>query len=339
MVATYRLKPKKHLFPYKWNLSNTKFTKDKGSVFECFASGGGSSMGYKLAGFDVIGCNEIDKRMMKAYIANHNPKYSYLEPIQTFKSRKDLSKELYNLDILSGSPPCSGFSLAGDRGKTWGIKKKFKEGQAEQILDTLFFDFIDLAKKLQSKLFIAENVKGLIQGKAVKYLEKVYKELDKAGYVANHYLLDASKMGVPQKRERVFVIGIRKDLAAPFVKKHGLFGYKLKLDMTFNEKEIPLRMFAKGKPKTDRMNYLSDRFGDVVVNLNKPSQTLTTINRYWLDSNNVLDDDTIAQIGTFPLDYQYPNKNKLYVNAMAVPPVLMAQVAKRIHEQILSKIQ
>ena len=83
--------------------------KDKGKVFSCFACGGGSTMGYKLAGFDVIGCNEIDPKMIEAYKTNHNPKYSYLEPIQTFKLRKDLPKELYNLDILDGSPPCSSF--------------------------------------------------------------------------------------------------------------------------------------------------------------------------------------------------------------------------------------
>ena len=57
---------------------------------------GGSTMGYKLAGYDVIGCNEIDPRMMSIYRENHNPKYSFCEPIQDFKKRKDLPKELYN---------------------------------------------------------------------------------------------------------------------------------------------------------------------------------------------------------------------------------------------------
>ena len=62
-----------HKFDYRWTLADANFTKDKGTVFSCFACGGGSSMGYKLAGFDVIGCNEIDKRMMDIYIKNHNP--------------------------------------------------------------------------------------------------------------------------------------------------------------------------------------------------------------------------------------------------------------------------
>lgn len=56
-------------FFYKWRLGDTEFAKDKGTVFSCFAGGGGSSMGYKLAGFDVLGCNEVDPKMMSIYKA------------------------------------------------------------------------------------------------------------------------------------------------------------------------------------------------------------------------------------------------------------------------------
>ena len=205
------------MYNYKWKLKDTVFTKDKGNVFSCFACGGGSSMGYKLAGFDVIGVNEIDPRMMEVYKVNHNPKYSYLEGIQAFKDRNDLPGELFDLDILDGSPPCSSFSTAGNREKDWGKEKKFREGQAEQVLDTLFFDFIDLAGKLKPKVVIAENVKGILLGNAFKYVKEIYKRMDKSGYYLQHWLLDASKMGVPQRRERVFFIGLRKDLAEPFM--------------------------------------------------------------------------------------------------------------------------
>jgi len=228
----------KHQFPYKWKISETKFTKDKGTVFSCFACGGGSSFGYKLAGFDVLGCNEIDPKMIEAYKANHNPKYAYLEPIQTFKLRTDLPDELYNLDILDGSPPCSSFSMAGNREKDWGKEKKFREGQAEQILDNLFFDFIDLAKKLQPKVVIAENVKGLLLGNAKQYVRQIYREFDLAGYYCQHWLLDASKMGVPQKRERVFFIAMRKDLAEPFLYNADMFTIVPKMELEFKEVEI-----------------------------------------------------------------------------------------------------
>ena len=153
----------KKIYNYEWTLADAKFTKDKGKVFSCFACGGGSTMGYKLSGFDVLGCNEIDPKMIAAYKKNHNPKFAFCEPIQTFKLREDLPQELFELDILDGSPPCSSFSMSGNRGADWGTEKQFREGQAKQILDTLFFDFIDLAKKLQPKIVVAENVEGLLR--------------------------------------------------------------------------------------------------------------------------------------------------------------------------------
>ena len=91
----------------------------------------------------------------------------------------------------------------------WGKEKVFREGQELQVLDTLFFDFIDLAKELQPKVVVAENVKGLLLGAAKEYVIKIYDAFDKAGYYCQHFLLDASKMGVPQRRERVFFICFR----------------------------------------------------------------------------------------------------------------------------------
>ena len=222
-----------HKFPYRWTLKDARFTKDKGNVFSCFACGGGSTMGYKLAGFDVIGCNEIDPRMNKVYVANHHPRLNYLAPIQEFKLRKDLPAELYNLDILDGSPSCSSFSMAGNRDDDWGKEKKFREGQAMQVLDTLFFDFIDLAKELQPKIVIAENVKGLLLGEAFSYVRRVYEEFDKAGYVVCHTLCDATIMGVPQRRERVFFTAILKDLLQYIPQRHDLFDVYPEIDLTF----------------------------------------------------------------------------------------------------------
>ena len=246
----------KHKFNYEWTLKDANFTKDKGTVFSCFSCGGGSTMGYKLAGFDVIGCNEIDPKMMEVYKLNHNPKFSYLESIETFKDRDDFPDELYNLDILDGSPPCSSFSMAGNREKDWGKEKKFREGQAEQVLDNLFFDFIDLAKKLQPKIVIAENVKGLLLGNAFDYVRRIYEEFDKAGYYCQHWLLNASKMGVPQRRERVFFICLRKDLAKPFLYQKDLFDVKPFLEMEFNEKEIKFKEIYKNyedRPLSENM--------------------------------------------------------------------------------------
>jgi DNA (cytosine-5)-methyltransferase 1 len=96
-------------YDYNWRLADFVPQKNKGAVFSCFACGGGSTMGYKLAGYNVLGCNEIDPLMMGTYVKNHNPELSYLEGIQEFKNRQDLDPRLFNLDILDGSPPCSSF--------------------------------------------------------------------------------------------------------------------------------------------------------------------------------------------------------------------------------------
>lgn len=331
---------KQHKFPYEWNLKDANFTKDKGTVFSCFACGGGSTMGYKLAGFDVLGCNEIDPKMIEAYKTNHNPKYAYLESIETFKKRKDLPKELYNLDILDGSPPCSSFSMAGNRDKDWGKEKKFREGQAEQVLDTLFFDFIDLAKELQPKIVVAENVKGLLMGNAKEYVKEIYKQFDEAGYYCQHWLLNASKMGVPQRRERVFFVCLRKDLAKDFLYFQDMFTEVPKLDLEFNEPVIPIKKFATGIPKKSTQNYSDSRFGDVMLDLNKASNTIATdINRYWLSENMLIDKKTVSLIGSYPLDYNHLDfNNPQYLIGMSVPPVMVAQIASRIYEQWISKL-
>ena len=103
----------KHLFPYKWNLADgypsKNILKNNYNVFGTFICGGGSTMGYKLAGFNHLGGVEIDPPIADVYKTNHNPKYLYIEDIREYNKRNDLPMELYNLDILDGSPPCSTF--------------------------------------------------------------------------------------------------------------------------------------------------------------------------------------------------------------------------------------
>lgn len=353
---------KEHKFPYKWTLKDTIFTKDKGKVFSCFACGGGSTMGYKLAGFDVLGCNEIDPKMIEAYKANHSPKYAYLEPIQTFKLRKDLPKELYQLDILDGSPPCSSFSMAGNREKDWGKDKVFREGQAMQVLDTLFFDFIDLAKELQPKVVVAENVKGLLLGEAKSYVIEIYKQFDKAGYYCQHFLLDASKMGVPQRRERVFFICFRKDLSKPFLHQKDMFTLLPKIDLIFKEKPITYgdieeiglpeeHVFPSLKrllPLTKEGQNVSDIHPKGhMFNYNKAhrKEVLPTITAhikgggsYHYEVLRKLSKKENCQAGTYPLDYDFKGQEPKYMIGMSVPPVMTAQVASNIYDQWLSKL-
>ena len=205
----------KHRFNYKWYLKDGYPQKNGLKVFGTFICGGGSTMGYKLAGFEHLGGVEIDPQVADVYKTNHDPKYLFVEDIREFANRTEFPEDLYDLDILDGSPPCSSFSMAGNREKDWGKEKGFREGQAKQRLDDLFFDYIKLAKKLQPKVVIAENVKGMLQGNAKTYVKRVKNEFEKAGYKVQLFLLNAASMGVPQKRERVFFICQRNDLNFP----------------------------------------------------------------------------------------------------------------------------
>ena len=353
-----------HRFPYRWTLKDANFTKDKGKVFSCFACGGGSTMGYKLAGFDVIGCNEIDPKMMEAYKANHNPKYSYLEPIQTFKLREDLPQELYELDILDGSPPCSSFSMAGNREKDWGKDKVFREGQAMQVLDTLFFDFIDLAKKLQPKVVVAENVKGLLLGEAKQYVRQIYREFDLAGYYCQHWLLDASKMGVPQRRERVFFIALRKYLAKPFLKQMNLFDILPELNLQFDEPVIPFKDVFHDytdRPLSEHYKKFWDirENGDIDFSISSkrmgknenaqfqykylyPDKVANTIiageQCVLFDYPRYRNFDELCECGSYPKDYNFCTNKTEYLIGMSVPPVMTANIATEIYSQWLSKL-
>ena len=224
-----------HKFPYKWNISDgypaKGIEKNNLNVFGTFICGGGSTMGYKLAGFNHLGGVEIDPPIADVYKENHNPKYLFLQDIRDFNKRTDLPTELFSLDLLDGSPPCSTFSMAGSREKAWNKEKVFREGQAKQTLDDLVFVYCDTIIKLQPKVFLLENVKGIIQGNAKIYSKAIVRKMTKAGYTVQVFCLNAASMGVPQKRERVFFIGHKNEFKLP----------KLKLE--FNEKVIPYSDF------------------------------------------------------------------------------------------------
>lgn len=310
-------------------------------------------MGYKLAGFDVIGFNEVDPKMANLYIKNHQPKYQFIEAIQDFVKWDEFPGELYHLDILDGSPPCTPFSMAGNREADWGKKKFFREGQKAQVLDTLFFDFIALAEKLQPKIVIAENVKGILQGKAKIYTERILLEFDKAGYKVSHYLLDASKMGVPQRRERLFFVAIRKDLAEKVPD----------LSLRFNILPIPFKAIKSSEntgswtPHDERIwqnrKHGDRNYADVLKRIDNrdsnfhaqfiyddkvpPTITASSGSKMTLFSESrKMNHTELIRCQSFPLDYDFGTSAYSfvqYVLGMSVPPVMMANLVDEIYRQ------
>lgn len=237
----------------------------------------------------------------------------------------DLPKELYNLDILDGSPPCSTFSMAGSREKAWGKEKQFREGQAMQTLDDLVFVYCDTIIKLQPKVFLLENVKGIIQGNAKVYSKNIVKKMTDAGYIVQVFCLNAASMGVPQKRERVFFIGHKKEYNLP------------KLKMEFSEKAITFGEFGKYEAHTRAKS--KERFGDVILKNNEVANTILGTNDYFVEKDyQKPTKESLCQIGSYPLDYNFKSIEPKYLIGMSVPPVMTAQIANQIRIQWLDKI-
>lgn len=346
-----------HKFPYDWQLKNgypsVGIEKNDLNVFGTFICGGGSSMGYKLAGFNHLGGVEIDPKIAKCYEINHKPKHLFIEDIRLFNKREDLPKELYNLAILDGSPPCSSFSMSGKREKDWGKEKQFAEGQALQRLDDLVFEYVRTIKKLQPKVAIFENVKGLIQGNAKSYAKKIQREFEAAGYRVQLFLLNAASMGVPQKRERVFFIGLRKDFDLPLLK------------LNFSEKPINFGQIVNISKKKDyltenykpywewcKKNKCADygkynemtkgkrgNFGNRLIFNSSVCDTIITSKGLTTENEpRYLTDSEYIQVGTYPSDYNFLNVSPQYLIAMSVPPVMVAQIAHQIYLQWFSRI-
>lgn len=348
-----------HRFPFEWRIADgypAKGMERHGCrVFGTFICGGGSSMGYKLAGYEHIGGVEIDDRVADIYEANHHPKYLFREDLRIFNQRQDLPEELYQLDLLDGSPPCSTFSMAGSREDAWGKEKQFAEGQAIQTLDDLVFIYCDTILKLKPKCFLLENVKGLTAGNAKSYLKRIVQKLDEGGYISQVFVLNAATMGVPQKRERTFIIGHRKCYDLP------------KLLLRFNEKPIFFKEVIDksdmgGMKELTELEYElwqnrkdSDRsLGDTKkrvknhyasftiswVRSNDVCPTLTTTKGVIADFPRHMNEKEIKKVGTFPMDYQVPSTSRLlWLCGMSVPPVMTANIAAEIYSQWLKSIK
>lgn len=185
-------------------------------------------MWYKQAGYEILWTCEIDPQMDKVYQHNFPTPYHYLMGVQDFKNipNEELPNDLFDIDILDWSPPCSTFSTAGLREKARWKEKKFREGQAKQVLSDLFFDYLDVVEKLRPKVVVAENVSGLMKGNAKGYVKMIFQRFRELWYEVQLFLLNGATMWLPQRRERVFFVAHRKEFNLP----------KLKLE--FNEKPI-----------------------------------------------------------------------------------------------------
>lgn len=182
-----------------------------------FSGCGGSSLGYRMAGFRVKRASEFIPAAQETYRANAAD-YTILDTRDIREvSGADILEVtglgVGEIDLFDGSPPCASFSTSGKREAGWGQVKRYSD--TEQRTDDLFYEYARLIEATRPRTFVAENVSGLVKGTAKGYFKLILARLKECGYQVAARVLDASWLGVPQARQRLIFIGVREDLGMP----------------------------------------------------------------------------------------------------------------------------
>lgn len=176
--------------------------KNAPTVISTFAGAGGSSLGYSMAGFRELLAVEWDDNAVETFKLNFPDVPVYHGDIAKLSVEQVLSMtglEPGQLDVFDGSPPCQGFSTAG--------KRDFGDERNQ-----LFREYARLLNGLQPKVFVMENVSGMVKGKMKLIFAEILQELKACGYKVSARLLNAMYFGVPQSRQRIIFVGVRGDL-------------------------------------------------------------------------------------------------------------------------------
>lgn len=193
------------------------------NLVSLFSGAGGMDIGFHQAGFCTIWANEYDKTIA--------PSFQLYFPEVSFDGRSIVDIEASDIprsDGIIGGPPCQSWSEAGARR---GINDH--RGQ-------LFFEYIRVLKHVKPKFFVAENVSGILHARNKEAFDNIIRMFYDAGYDVFWQKLNASDYEVPQDRERVFVVGFRKDLAVKFEFPEPIKIKKTLKDAIFDLKDLPL---------------------------------------------------------------------------------------------------
>ncbi|MDX8383171.1 MAG: DNA cytosine methyltransferase [Ghiorsea sp.] len=343
---------------------------EKFKVISLFAGGGGSSMGYRLAGGKILAINEFVEHAISTYRLNFPDTPIIGDDVRTISGAQLM--ELGNikkgeLDIMDGSPPCSGFSVNGKGADGWGKAKKYSTGKT-QVVDDLFFEYARILNDIQPKVFIAENVPAIMNSGNKKKCATIYHALSNCGYDVHMSTLTSSDFLTPQKRSRLFIVGLRNDLdinpmlaqqliyPEPYKKNITLANAFSDIDYTLPENIIGDNQVSDKIKKLwettvegqffdtacNKLYGVNSYFNYIKLNRNGFSSTITTHNTYfhWEECRRILLSEA-RRIAGVPDDYQFSNESEAIsferLGRMVTPNVMCA-LSTNIYNNILSKI-
>jgi DNA (cytosine-5)-methyltransferase 1 len=315
---------------------------DAPTVVSTFAGAGGSSLGYSMAGFRELLAVEWDNNAVETFKLNFPGVPVYHGDIAALSVDECLSMagiEPGELDVLDGSPPCQGFSTAGMR-------------NMDDPRNQLFREYVRLLRGLRPKVFVMENVSGMVKGKMKLVFVEILKELKASGYRVSARLLNAMYFHVPQSRERIIFIGVRDDLGIepthpraegrPVIVREAIAGCSAVLEAP-SWRPFNLNLWNRQRPGDNGIN--GKYFNHVRMDFNKPSPTIpkSTVfggfaGLYHCTIPRSLNLGELRRIGSYPDEFQFRGNYESGLNRIgnSVPPLFMEAIARHIRQEMLS---
>lgn len=327
--------------PYKFNVVST------------FSGCGGSSLGYHLAGGNILLAVEWDDNAVQTYRANFPDTQVWHGDIHDLSVEEILrltGLKPGELDLFDGSPPCQGFSMAK------GSRNYFDSR------NQLYHEYVRILRGLRPKTFIMENVSGMVKGPMKLIFADILRELKSSGYKVKARLMNAKYYGVPQSRERMIFVGVREDLElepshpnpqeTPVTASAALQGVPAEPYEYITRPDF-LKLWQDTKPGDlfatayERANNGKRRyFNSIKLDPAKPSPTIvktvmpcTGSGLYHWDAPRILTISEIKRLATFPDDFQFFGRfeDKWARIGNCVPPNFMKAIASHVYENIISK--
>jgi DNA (cytosine-5)-methyltransferase 1 len=316
----------------------------------------------QMAGFTTLWASEFIPAAQQTYRANFPNTHLDTRDIREVSSSEIedylLDRGIEELDVFEGSPPCASFSTCGKRDEGWGTVKGYSE--TKQRTDDLFWEYARLVRAIQPRVFIAENVSGLVRGVAKGYFRDVFKLMTECGYRVEARLIDAQWLGVPQARQRIIFMGVRNDLGVkPAFPKPLAYRYT-------TSDAIPWLRDPSRQPDPDEARLASierqaigtywdeiapgetheKRFNMAKPHPDKPSNTIvasagklglaSVVHPFEKRKFTTLE---LRRLCGFPDDFALVGTYSQQVERLgrSVPPVMMAHIAATIRDEVLAK--
>lgn len=320
-------------------------------VISLFSGCGGGDLGleggfkfldneYPKLPFKTIYANEIDEKIAEIY----NKNFDITPDVRDIRDVKNDEVPVH--DVLVGGFPCVSFSIVAQNPKRLGIKN--------DTSGKLFFEMVRILIDKQPKAFIAENVKGLLSANKGEAFPLIISEFEKAGYTVSYKLLNAADFGVPQKRQRVIVVGIRNDLKKTFEFPNGMYsethslftpGYVPLKAVIFPEKEIDEKYYFSERAVQGMLNAKKAMNKGRAQNIEEPCNTVGAhLAKVSLNSTDPVlkingkyrrfTPREVARIQSFPETFKLVRAEGTQYKALgnAIPPVLMWYIGKNLAE-------